>query len=113
MPSADLTQVVIIIVGITTSTLSIIGIVIKAFLSAHKTSLEYFMRSIDKKDELIALQHQELRSIIEKGHQVTEKNSEALERFTEAINANTITEKSNAEAFTTLLMNVVPNNHGQ
>lgn len=91
MHNYDLTQIVVTIVGIVASTISVLTLVIRAFLKAQDTSHNYFMKSLDKKDELLNLQHKELKEVVEKQHHMTERMQGTLIRNTEAMQSNTET----------------------
>jgi hypothetical protein len=65
--------------------------------------VRYFVSAMNKKDEMLLKQHEELKELTIKGMESTEK-------FTQAVNLNTQTAKKSADNLTKLILEVIKTN---
>lgn len=86
--------------GLAGATLIILLLVIRFFLESQKKAQEFFVETINKKDVLLSNQHTEIKELAEKGN-------EAIIKFTEALTANTETNKNNADNLTRVVFELI------
>ena len=65
--------------------------------------VRYFVSAMNKKDDILLRQHEELKELTIKGMETTEK-------FTQAVNTNTQTAKTSSDNLTKLILELIKSN---
>ena len=87
------------------ATLVILLLVIRFFLESQKKQQEFFVQTINKKDELLSNQHTEIKEL-------AEKSNDAIIKFTQALAVNTETNKNNADSLTKVVFELMDKKKG-